>query len=185
MQFKFGGLETCISTKSSFNIKNWIITLYSFCTQSSKLRRKGVQNLGFAVQNCTKWVQHYDPVFYVEVAWGGGGWLHVSNFLNFNCGWRKKEGCTKFATWCTKLYKISTKLRSIFLCWNFIWAAACHQPPNLNCGECKKGVQNLGLVYKIMIYFSLSKFVLGYPVTCTWLIVNFRLHAPLLPLPIG
>ncbi len=31
-QFKFGGLVTCSLPKCSFNIKNWIIIFYSFCT---------------------------------------------------------------------------------------------------------------------------------------------------------
>ncbi len=34
-QFKFGGIVTCSSAalpKGSFNIKNWSIILYSFCT---------------------------------------------------------------------------------------------------------------------------------------------------------
>ncbi len=35
-------------------------------------RRKGVQNLGLGVQNCTKWVRNYDPVFYVKTAFVGG-----------------------------------------------------------------------------------------------------------------
>ncbi len=29
--------------------------------------------MGLGVQNCTKWVQNYEPVFYVETAFGGGG----------------------------------------------------------------------------------------------------------------
>ncbi len=39
-------------------------------------RRNGVQNLGLDIQNCTNWVQNYDPVFYVETALGG---LHVTS----------------------------------------------------------------------------------------------------------
>ncbi len=46
-------------------------------------RRKGVQNLVLDVQNCTKWVQNYDPVFYVETAFGG--LLHVTSHPNLNC----------------------------------------------------------------------------------------------------
>ncbi len=62
-------------------------------------RKMAVQNLGLGVQN-------YDPVFYVETALGGC----MSPAPNLNRGWHKKEGCTKFGTWCTKLYKIRTKL---------------------------------------------------------------------------
>ncbi len=40
-------------------------------------RRKNVLNFGRCVQNCTKWVQNYDPVFYLETAFRGGG-LHVT-----------------------------------------------------------------------------------------------------------
>ncbi len=67
-------------------------------------RGNGVQNFGLRVQNCTKWVQNYDPISYVETAFGG---LHVTSPPPYlNCRLRKMEWCTKFATQCTKLYKI-------------------------------------------------------------------------------
>ncbi len=111
-------------------------------------RRKGVQNLGLGVQNCTKWVQNYDPVFYVEDAFRG---LHGSNPPNLNYGYHKKGGCTEFGTRRPKLYKMSTKLWSSFLCWNCIWTGGgvgCMSPDRqiLIAHSARRiGVQNLGL----------------------------------------
>ncbi len=98
---------------------------------ADRARRTGVQNIGLRVQNCTKWVQNYDPVF---------------------------------------------------LCWNCIGGAACHQPPKFELLIAQEGmvykiwysvykiVQNK---YKIIIYFSFSKSVLGRgPATCTLLEVQ-------------
>ncbi len=84
----------------------------------SRRERKSAENLGLCVQYCTKWVQSYDPLFYVETALGGG--LHVSDPQI----WIADSG--------KRVYKI----------WNLVY----------------KIVQNK---YKIMIYFSLSKSVLG------------------------
>ncbi len=53
--------------------------LHFTCPQiwiADSARRKGVQNSGLGVQNCTKWVQNYDSVFHVETAFGG---LHVTS----------------------------------------------------------------------------------------------------------
>ncbi len=86
-----------------------------------------------------------------------------SSFLCLNCIWRvggsaclqhskfelktAEEGIVyKIWDWCTKLYKISTKLWSSSLCWNCIWlggGSCCMSPthPNLDSGR-RKGVQN-------------------------------------------
>ncbi len=108
-------------------------------------RMKGVQNLGLGVQKCTKWVQNYDPVFYPETAFREAAWYQPRP--NLNCGQRKKEGCTKFGTWCIKFFKMSTKLWSSFLCWNYIWCwymSLTHQIWIADSAR-MKGVQNLGL----------------------------------------
>ncbi len=64
---------------------NFVLNLYNFVHKvplapqiwiAESARRKDVENLGLDVQNCAKWVQNYDPVFYVETAFGGG--MHVS-----------------------------------------------------------------------------------------------------------
>ncbi len=53
----------------------------------------------------------------------------------------------KFGTWCTKLYKMSTKLWSSFLCWNCNWLGYLSPAPQIWMADRAwgKGVQNLGL----------------------------------------
>ncbi len=137
------------------------------------------------VQNCTKWVQNYDPVFYLETAFRRATCLQPSKLelriteegrvykiwdfmykivlneykimIQFLC-WNRilqptkfelpiAEGCTKFGTRCTKLYKMSTKLWSSFLSWNCI--SEGYMSPTIQIGIAdngrKKGVQYLGL----------------------------------------
>ncbi len=66
-------------------------------------RGNGAQNLGLDVQNCTKWVQNYDPVFCVETALGGAAchqppqiWIadsaRVNGVRNLGLG---VQNCTK------------------------------------------------------------------------------------------
>ncbi len=83
----------------------------------------------------------------------------------------KREFCTKFGTRCTKLYKMSTKLWSSFLCWNCIWGGLhVTSLPKFELPIAQEGmvykicdsVYKIGQnKYKIMIYFSFSKSVLG------------------------
>ncbi len=102
-------------------------------------RKKGVQNLGFGVKNfglgvpdlvlgvqsCTKWVQNYDPFFYVETAFGG---LHVTSPLKFELPIAQDGMVYKIWTRCTKLYKISTKLWYTFRSRNPFWGCRWHAP---------------------------------------------------------
>ncbi len=37
---------------------------------ADRARRKGVQNIGLSVQNCTKWVQNYDILFVLQIRLG-------------------------------------------------------------------------------------------------------------------
>ncbi len=82
--------------------------------------------------------------FILKLHFGG---LYFTSPPNLNCALHKKERCTKFGTWCTKLYKMSTKLWSSFLCWNCISEAACYQPPQIWITDSTRGngVQNFGL----------------------------------------
>ncbi len=90
-------------------------------------RRKDVQNLGLGVQNCTKWVQNYDTVFYVETAFGGC--MSPTPTPKFKLLLAEGGRIYKiFGAWCTKLYKMSTKLWYSFLCWNGIWGMHVSHP---------------------------------------------------------
>ncbi len=99
-------------------------------------RRKGLQNLALGVQNCTKWVQNYDPVFYVKTALGGGVGRCMSPTLQIWIADSGRRKVYKIYELLKKLYKISTKLIMIkFFMLNCIGVrvgvAACLQSSNV------------------------------------------------------
>ncbi len=165
--------------KCSFKIKNWIIILYSFCTIlytksqilytlpscafGSSNWEGGLVRLG--VQNCKNWVQNYDPVFYVEAAFGV---MHVSHtpLQNLNCQYRKKEGCTKLGTWCTKwvhnydpVFYLETAFGGCMSPAPQIWIADSArrngvQNLRLDVQNCTKWVQNYDPVFYVETAFG-------------------------------
>ncbi len=139
-------------------------------------RKKSVQNTKFGTW-CTKWVQNYNPVFYVGTAFGrGGGCISQAPQIWIADSARKKV----YKIWdlVNKIVQIEYKIMiHFFYVESRFGAAACQQPLKFQLRIAEEGrvYKILDLVYKIvqnkykiMIYFSLSKSVLG-----------ARWHAPL------
>ncbi len=124
-------LGGCMSPASPLPLPIWI---------ADTARGYGVQNLGLGVQNCTKWVLNYDPVFCVENPFGI---LHVTTpHPQFELP-KTQEGMVYKIV--QNEYKIMIQFLMLKL--NCGGGATCHQPPHIWIADSAigNGVQNLWL----------------------------------------